>query len=42
LDGKLIEEMDKDIALVVVDFLEKHSGPVPAPEMGRLVPVNEK
>jgi 2',3'-cyclic-nucleotide 2'-phosphodiesterase (5'-nucleotidase family) len=42
LDGRVVEEVDKDIALVVVDYLQKQSGPVPAPEMGRLVPVNEK
>jgi 2',3'-cyclic-nucleotide 2'-phosphodiesterase (5'-nucleotidase family) len=42
LDGNLVEEVDKDIALVVVDYLQKHSGPIPAPEMGRLVPANEK
>jgi len=37
--AKWADEIEKDIAEVVVDYLRKQSRPVPAPAMGRLVPV---
>jgi hypothetical protein len=36
-----VDEIEKDIADVVVDYLRKQSRPVPAPEMGRLIPVSK-
>ncbi|HSR49516.1 MAG TPA: bifunctional UDP-sugar hydrolase/5'-nucleotidase [Acidobacteriota bacterium] len=34
-----VEHIEKDIAVVVMDYFRSHEGPVPPPEMGRLVPV---
>ncbi len=36
--GEWIEEIDRDIAMAIVDHLKKHSAPIGPPEMGRLVP----
>jgi 5'-nucleotidase/UDP-sugar diphosphatase len=37
--AKKIDNVPKDVAQVVIDYLRKQSGPVPAPAMGRLVAV---
>ncbi len=37
--AKKLDNLPKDIAQVVIDYLRKQSGSVPAPTMGRLVPV---
>jgi 5'-nucleotidase / UDP-sugar diphosphatase len=37
--AKKIENVPKDMAQVVIDYLRNHGDPLPAPAMGRLVPV---
>ncbi len=37
--ARKIKSIPEEIAQVMIDYLRKQSGPVPAPAMGRLVPV---
>jgi len=38
-EGKWVETIERDIAHLIVDYLQDHSGPVPAPSHGRLIPL---